>query len=1046
MFAAGRANTPASTPAYIEEVFSTTLYTGTSAARAITNDIALGSTAAWKTRTFKDGTTTTIYKVRKDTAGNYIALGNSTVSGTVGAVLIKFDSSWNITWQNRIATSGSVGPSALTLDTSDNIYIAYNGEVTGESSLAKFNSSGTLQWARNIGKAGGAIGNLTTIIYNTVDGYLYVGGRTGISGGGGPGLYAKYSTAGTVQWVKRFKPPGTYYGNLRNGQVFAMAHDSAGDVYIVGADFPSTWAGIVIKINSSGVFQWQKNVSASTQIEAIHIDSSDGIYISHWDGTVFSSSSYEYSDAITTKLNTSGTIVWTRKYRGYPDANTTLTGDASGNVYTAFGRTLTKHNSSGTLQWSRRLFTSIIAGLSLIDSTLYVNGIGTTNGFITELAPDGTTASGNAYHSISGDATDAASSTSLSNASSEVVDHGGTEASTSPAVTTASTTATLYSQAAVIGSGGMVWIKSRTSTAVNNLWDTARTPYHYLVSNDNVAQQSVSSTNALTSFNVNGFTLNGASNAWNGAQDYFSWTFREQRKFFDVVTYTGNGTAGRQIAHNLGSVPGCIFVKQTNVTGENWDVYHRSLANNKQLYLNTTNAELTTSSWNSTTPTSTVFTVGDGSSINASGSTYVAYLFAHDAGGFGLTGTDNVISCGSFTTDSGGNATVTLGYEPAWLMFKCSSNAGQNWEMIDTMRGWSMSTDVAVQANSSAAEASGGYGNPTATGFVMGGQGNTQTYIYMAIRRGPMKVPTVATNVFSIDTYNQTSASDPAFNLGKVADAGLRRIHDFESSWTFQSRLTENGGLITSSTNAESTQNYGNWDNNVGWHQGGAITPPYSQANYYGWTFARAPSFFDQVCYTGTGSLGNTLTHNLGVTPELMIVKCRSNDPTNWTVYTSTTGNTAALILNDSGSVFSGDINYWNNTSPTATQFTVGLYGTVNGSARTYVAYLFATCAGVSKVGSYTGTGTTLQINCGFTAGARFIIIKRTDSTGDWYEWDTARGIISGNDPYLLLNSTAVAVTNTDYIDPYNAGFEISSTAPSAINASGGTYIFLAIA
>jgi hypothetical protein len=177
-----------------------------------------------------------------------------------------------------------------------------------------------------------------------------------------------------------------------------------------------------------------------------------------------------------------------------------------------------------------------------------------------------------------------------------------------------------------------------------------------------------------------------------------------------------------------------------------------------------------------------------------------------------------------------------------------------------------------------------------------------------------------------------------------------------------------------------------------------------------------------------------------------MIVKCRSNDPTNWTVYTSTTGNTAALILNDSGSVFSGDINYWNNTSPTATQFTVGLYGTVNGSARTYVAYLFATCAGVSKVGSYTGTGTTLQINCGFTAGARFIIIKRTDSTGDWYEWDTARGIISGNDPYLLLNSTAVAVTNTDYIDPYNAGFEISSTAPSAINASGGTYIFLAIA
>jgi hypothetical protein len=115
-------------------------------------------------------------------------------------------------------------------------------------------------------------------------------------------------------------------------------------------------------------------------------------------------------------------------------------------------------------------------------------------------------------------------------------------------------------------------------------------------------------------------------------------------------------------------------------------------------------------------------------------------------------------------------------------------------------------------------------------------------------------------------------------------------------------------------------------------------------------------------------------------------------------------------------------------------------------SGQTYVAYLFATVAGVSKVGSYTGTGNTLQINCGFTGGARFVLIKRTDSTGDWYCWDSSRGIVSGNDPYLLLNSTAAEVTNTDYIDTYSAGFEISSTAPAAINANGGTFIFLAIA
>jgi hypothetical protein len=107
---------------------------------------------------------------------------------------------------------------------------------------------------------------------------------------------------------------------------------------------------------------------------------------------------------------------------------------------------------------------------------------------------------------------------------------------------------------------------------------------------------------------------------------------------------------------------------------------------------------------------------------------------------------------------------------------------------------------------------------------------------------------------------------------------------------------------------------------------------------------------------------------------------------------------------------------------------------------------LFATCAGVSKVGSYTGTATTKQINCGFTGGARFVLIKRTDATGDWYVWDSARGIIAGNDPYFVMNSIAAEETGTDYIDTYSLGFEISSSAPTGINESGGTYIFLAIA
>ena len=117
-----------------------------------------------------------------------------------------------------------------------------------------------------------------------------------------------------------------------------------------------------------------------------------------------------------------------------------------------------------------------------------------------------------------------------------------------------------------------------------------------------------------------------------------------------------------------------------------------------------------------------------------------------------------------------------------------------------------------------------------------------------------------------------------------------------------------------------------------------------------------------------------------------------------------------------------------------------------NASGETYIAYLFATLAGVSKVGSYTGTGADLNVDCGFSSGSRFILIKRTDSTGDWYVWDSLRGITAGNDPYLLLNSTAAEVTSTDYIDPLSSGFTVTSSAPAALNASGGSYIFLAIA
>jgi hypothetical protein len=262
--------------------------------------------------------------------------------------------------------------------------------------------------------------------------------------------------------------------------------------------------------------------------------------------------------------------------------------------------------------------------------------------------------------------------------------------------------------------------------------------------------------------------------------------------------------------------------------------------------------------------------------------------------------------------------------------------------------------------------------------------------------------------------------------------------------WFATARLTNNY-LSPNTTAAEGAFTYG-FDRMQG------VSAPWDASATVSYAFRRAPGFFDVVCYTGTGS-ATTQTHNLGVAPELLIIKSRSQT-IDWNVWSQsgTQRNDFKASLNTAGSygATGGDL-VWGTPaigapSMTSTTFSIGSYIGVNNSGSTYVAYLFASVSGVSKVGSYTGTGTTLTIDCGFTAGARFVMIKRTDSTGDWYVWDSARGIVSGNDPYLLMNSTAAEVTNTDYIDPANSGFEISSTAPAAINANGGTFIFLAIA
>jgi hypothetical protein len=606
--------------------------------------------------------------------------------------------------------------------------------------------------------------------------------------------------------------------------------------------------------------------------------------------------------------------------------------------------------------------------------------------------------------------------------------------------------------------GGLVWTKDRTSAGSYHWFDdTVRGAGKTIWSNVTNAQTSYTSPNGnVTSFLSNGF-INGDSTAGVG-NSQVSWTFRKQPKFFDVVTYTGTGSA-RTISHSLGSAPGCVIIKKTSSTG-NWATWHRSgtQINTYVAFLNSigTYQDQGNDYWGSLTMSSTVFSVGTTTDVNASGETYVAYLFAHDAGGFGLTGTDNVISCGSYTGTGAAGNFVTLGYEPQWLLIKRINTTG-NWLVLDNMRGIATGdVDAGLFPNlSNAEDSTNDYLSVNATGFELTGVSTTvnasgSTYIYIAIRRGPMKVPTSGTSVFAPVAFTGTNTTT-VINAGFPMDMvwiQARNTNAVLGGGAYDlDRLRGNvNRLFIPSTGAESASlgsPYDTFDNMTGLGADGTYFNN-SAINYSNWFFRRASSFFDEVCYTGTGA-NTTFAHNLGVAPELMIVKQRGAAGTGWIVYHKDVGATKYLNLNTTAASATLTT-VWNSTAPTSSVFSVGTNTSGNASGGTYVNYLFATCAGVSKVGSYTGNGSSQTINCGFTGGARFVLIKRTDSTGDWYVWDTARGIVTANDPHLSLNTTAAEVTTDDTIDTDSTGFVVNQVTATNVNVSAATYIYLAIA
>jgi len=558
------------------------------------------------------------------------------------------------------------------------------------------------------------------------------------------------------------------------------------------------------------------------------------------------------------------------------------------------------------------------------------------------------------------------------------------------------------------------------------------------------------------------------NNGQGGTYNYVSWTFRKAPKFFDIVTFTSSGASSQQIAHNLGSVPGCIIVKDLDSSSNGWFIYHRAVDSSvpEQYGLEFTTAARNNNSgyWNNTQPTSTHFTIGN--IYQNITNNYVAYLFAHNDGdgGFGENGDQDIIKCGSYTGTYPSTIDLNLGFEPQWILIKNASQSS-NWGIFDVMRGLPLNTSTATLAADSSAPENGVLGAATlgdlkADGLLID-SGLTavnvlgDTHIYIAIRRGPMRTPTSGSEVFNPKLVTATATTTSFSGVGFSPDLiinGVRSHANYGQNVVDRLRGV-NKQLYTPYISVENTTNgtalvsldmdgftLGADTQGTGWNA-------YTGYTSVKWCYKRAPGFFDVVAYTGNGVAGRTVSHNLGVVPEMMLVKCRDNG-TNWRVYhvgfDSTNPQYYYGTLDVSNAIAASD-NAWNNTKPNEVLFALGNGSQVNNLSNDYIAYLFASLDGISKVGSYTGNGTSQNINCGFSAGARFVLIKRTDDTGDWYVWDTARGIVTGNDPFLALNSAAVENSSYDSVDPYSAGFSVNQDSGTNINVNSGTYIFLAI-
>ena len=409
---------------------------------------------------------------------------------------------------------------------------------------------------------------------------------------------------------------------------------------------------------------------------------------------------------------------------------------------------------------------------------------------------------------------------------------------------------------------------------------------------------------------------------------------------------------------------------------------------------------------------------------------------------FGEEGNQSIIKCGTFsTTSSSANRDVELGWEPQWVITK-KVDGTSNWEIWDTMRGWTPPglNDNKLEANDDDADyGSSDYGGPHSTGFHNNGvMGYSGEGVYIAIRRldGYVSKPADAgTSVFAIDTGNGSSTI-PAFDSGFPVDFAFQRPPADVDSWVTGARLIGTKYLSLNLNNAESTDSEHVWDSNTGWKINAANTRQ-------SWMWKRHAGF-DVV--TTKGGAYKKVAHSLGKAPEMYWVKNGSN-AADWMVYHKglnggSNPENYYVMTNSLAAQSSSSSQTWGSFAPTSTHISFGNSDAVgSNSSYDYVVMLFASVDKISKVGFYNGSSSDQTISTGFAP--RFLILKKLSAANSWFVADTTRGWASSDTKLLQLQDSAAQFSNADFGAPTSTGFTLDGSE-SGWNDNNATYIYYA--